>query len=322
MPVQAAIEAPRLVLNAEPNFYKPGAAITVQIEGRPVAAADLPEVQFRRAMHNYFETMGIPLRRGRTFDATDGTTTPPVAVINETMARKLWPGQDPLGKRIKYGDAASESPWETVVGVVGRVKQYGLDADARMAFYRPHTQSPSRALFVTVRTAGDPAALAPAVAREIRAFDSDLPLYHVQPMSRRVDESLARERFAATLLTIFAVLALALAAIGVYGVMAYLVTQGVREIGIRVALGATPSGILTLVMRQGALMAGAGLAAGLAGAFMLARVMESLLFGITARDPLTFAVVSVTLAVVAAAAVAVPAIRATRVNPIEALRND
>jgi predicted lysophospholipase L1 biosynthesis ABC-type transport system permease subunit len=237
------------------------------------------------------------------------------------MADELWPGQDPLGKRIKYGDAASTSPWETVVGVVGQVKQYGLDADARMAFYRPHTQSPSRALFVSVRTAGDPAQLAIPVARAIHAFDKDLPLYHVQAMTRRVDESVARQRFATTLLTLFALLALALAAIGVYGVMAYLVTQGTREIGIRVALGATPSGILRLVLRQGVRMAAVGLASGLAGALALAHVMESLLFGIEARDPLTFAGVGIALALVALIAVVIPAARAARVDPITALRD-
>jgi len=207
-----------------------------------------------------------------------------------------------------------------VVGVVGRVKQYGLDTDARMAFYRPHTQSPSRALFVTVRSAGDPRAITAAVTREIHAFDRDLPLYHVQPMATRVNESLARQRFAATLLTLFATLALALSAIGVYGVMAYLVSQGTREIGIRVALGATPGGILQLVLGQGVVIAAGGIAVGLIGAYALAHVMESLLFGVSARDPWTFAGVSVALGVVALTAIIVPATRAARIDPIAALR--
>jgi len=204
--------------------------------------------------------------------------------------------------------------------VVGRVKQYGLDTDARMAFYRPHTQSPSRALFVTVRSAGDPRAITAAVTREIHAFDRDLPLYHVQPMATRVNESLARQRFAATLLTLFATLALALSAIGVYGVMAYLVSQGTREIGIRVALGATPGGILQLVLGQGVVIAAGGIAVGLIGAYALAHVMESLLFGVSARDPWTFAGVSVALGVVALTAIIVPATRAARIDPIAALR--
>lgn len=183
-------------------------------------------------------------------------------------------------------------------------------------------QSPSRALFVSLRTAGDPSALAPSVARAIQTFDRDLPLCHVRPMTERVNESLARQRFAATLLTLFAALALVLAAIGVYGVLSYVVTQGTRDIGIRMALGATPSGILGLVIRQGGLMTGAGLVAGLTGAFALARVMDSLLFGVDACDPLTFAGAGIALAVIALVAVLIPARRATRVNPVDALRDD
>nr|MBP8275132.1 FtsX-like permease family protein [Acidobacteriota bacterium] len=310
----------------------------ITVEGRvPPAGEKFINADMRTASGDYFRAMGIPLKAGRLFEATDvnapapsatpalpGTLppTPParVIVIDERMAEDLWPGQNPIGKRVKYGDAASESPWETVVGVVGRVKQYGLDADARIALYRPHTQSPSRALFVTVRTSGDVSTLSTSVAGAIREFDRDLPLYHVQSMARRVDESLARQHFATTLLTIFASLALALAAIGIYGVMAYLVTQGTREIGIRVALGATPLGILGLVLAQGAIVAAAGLGAGLVGAFTLARVMESQLFGVTARDPITFVGVGIVLAVVALVAVVIPAGRAAKTDPIQALR--
>ena len=235
------------------------------------------------------------------------------------MADTLWPNEDPIGKRIKSGDAASTSTWETVVGVVGRVKQYGLDADARIAFYRPNV---ARAMFVTVRTSGDANALVAALPNVMREFDPDLPLYHLQSMSSRVDASLARQRFLTSLLTAFAILAMALAAVGIYGVMSYLVAQGTREIGIRVALGATPPGILGLVLAHGALIAAVGLATGLAGAFGLARVLQSLLFGVTSRDPITFAVVGAVLALVALAAVAFPAARAVRIDPIEALRTD
>ncbi|TAK12866.1 MAG: ABC transporter permease, partial [Acidobacteria bacterium] len=299
----------------------------ITVEGRvPPPGEKFINADMRSAAGNYFQAMGIPLIRGRLFDARDtlaapGQTDPPqrVVVIDELMAQELWPNADPIGKRLKFGDAASTSPWETVIGIVGRVKQYGLDADARIALYRPHTQSPSRNLFVTVRTNGDVAGLEGMVAREIRAFDKDLPLYHVQPMQRRVEESMARQQFAMTLLTGFAALALALALVGIYGVMAYLVTQGTREIGIRVALGATPGGILGLVLAHGAVVAAAGLAVGLAGAFALARIMESLLFGVTARDPVTFALVGAALAVAALIAVALPATRAARIDPIRAL---
>jgi predicted permease len=306
----------------------------ITVEGRvPPTGENFINADQRTVAGDYFTAMAIPLKAGRAF--TSAELNPPnlsnlsnlpngvrVIVIDERMAEELWPGQDPIGKRIKNGDASSESPWETVVGVVGRVKQYGLDADARIAFYRPHTQSPARSLFVTVRTDGDPGTLATAVAREVHAFDQDLPLYHVQPMMRRVDESLARQRFAATLLSLFSLVALALAAIGVYGVMAYLVTQGTREIGIRVALGATPSGILALVVRHGAVLTLAGLAAGLGGALLMTRLMDSLLFGVTSRDPLTFTIVGITLAAIALAAVTVPALRAARINPVEALRDN
>jgi predicted permease len=313
----------------------------ITVEGRvPRAGEKFINADIRTAAADYFQAMAIPLIRGRLFDEHD--TPPPAAspalpslpslpsllaaprviLIDTLMANELWPGADAIGKRVKFGDASSSSPWETVIGVVGRVKQYGLDADARIAFYRPHTQSPARALFVTIRTSGDMKTLETMVAREIRAFDKDLPLYHVQPMTRRVNESMARQRFAMTLLTGFAVLALALAAVGIYGVMAYQVTQGTREIGIRVALGATPAGILGMVLAHGALVAATGLIAGLVGAYGLAHVMESLLFGVTSHDAATFAMVGAALALVALAAVALPAARAARIDPIKALRAD
>ena len=301
----------------------------ITVEGRaPTAGEQFINADQRTVSGDYFAAMGIPLKSGRLFDVGDANLPPPAApmtrviVIDERMAQELWPGQAPIGKRIKYGDAASTAAWETVVGVVGRVKQYGLDADARMAFYRPGTQSASRALFVTARTNGDPALLPSAVAREVHAFDKDLPLYHVQPMTSRVGDSLGRQRLAATLLSLFAALALALAAIGVYGVMAYLVSQGTREMGIRAALGATPMAILTLVMRQGAAITVAGLAVGLTGAYALTRVLESLLYGVSARDPITFAIAASALACVALVAVTIPATRAARVDPIAALRED
>lgn len=302
----------------------------ITVEGRvPPPGEKFVNADIRTAAADYFQAMAIPLLRGRLFDEHD-TPAPPapapaaprVVLIDSLMASDMWPGADPIGKRIKFGDAASTAPWETVVGIVDRVKQYGLDADARIAFYRPHTQSPAGSLFLTVRTNGDIKTLETMVARELRAFDKDLPLYHVQPMHTRVAESMARQRFAMTLLTGFAALALALAAVGIYGVMAYLVTQGTREIGIRVALGATPGDILAMVLAHGSLVAGIGLIIGLAGAFGLAHVMESLLFGVTSRDPITFVAVGAALAIVALIAVALPAARAARIEPIKALRAD
>jgi ABC-type antimicrobial peptide transport system permease subunit len=207
-----------------------------------------------------------------------------------------------------------------VIGVVGRIKQYTLDSDSRIAFYLPQTQHVTRAMNVVVRSAIDPAALASAGKQQIRELDPDLPLYNVRTMSQRVDESLARRRFSMLLLAVFACLAFVLAIIGVYGVMAYLVSQGTREIGIRIALGATPGGILGLVLRKGMILALSGVAIGLAGAFAFTRLMRSLLFGVDATDPFTFVAISLSLTLVALLASYIPAQRASRIDPVVSLR--
>jgi len=290
-----------------------------QIEGTlPWSASEAPLVEYRWIFGDYLKTLGIRLVQGRLLDDRDRSGSTNV-LINQTMASKFWPNQDPIGKRIRMGDLKSTSPWIEVVGVVGRVKQYGLDSDGRIAFYLAHTQSPQRALYLTVKTAGDPSALAAGVKTAIASLDPDLPLYRVQTMDRRVQQSLARQRFAMTLLTLFAALALVLAAIGIYGVMAYLVSQGTREIGIRIALGATQGGILNLVLRQGLTVAVVGAGAGLAAGLLLARLMQSLLFGVRASDPATFAVVAIVLAATALVATYVPARRAARTDPMVAL---
>jgi ABC-type antimicrobial peptide transport system permease subunit len=207
-----------------------------------------------------------------------------------------------------------------VVGIVGRVKQYALDSDGRIALYFSHTQSPSRALYVAVRSRGEPAALAPSIRTEIRAIDPDLPLYHVRPMTEWVDHSLARNRFAMQLLSLFAGLALALTTVGVYGVVSYLVNQSRREIGIRMALGATERAVLRLVLRQGLAIALLGGTIGLAAALGLTRLMESLLFGVKGTDALTFATVALGLTAVTLIASYVPARRAARIDPMVSLR--
>lgn len=297
----------------------------ITAEGRvPAAGEKFLNADMRSVGGDYFTAMRIPVQRGRTFDDRDwpvpGAEPPArVVVIDARMAREVWPGQDPIGKRVKYGDAASTSPWETVIGVVDEVKQYGPGADARIALYRPHGQSPARALFVTVRGHGDTTMLASEVSRAVRGFDADLPLYHLQPMRARVAAATARERFAATLLTVFAALALALAATGTLGVWSHQVARGTRDIGIRLALGATPGDILRLVLARGALVGAAGLSAGVAGALALSRWVESMLFGVTARDPLTLGAVTAGLAAIALGAALVPARRAARVDPARVL---
>jgi putative ABC transport system permease protein len=274
---------------------------------------------------HYFSAMEIPLRSGRFFNQQDNTTSPKVVIVDEYMARQLWPDRNPIGQRIHYGGLSDNEPWETVVGVVGRVKQYTLDADSRIALYRPQTQYPTGTMNVVLRTGTDrtgidPATLTSAVKRQIRALDSDLPLYNVRTMEQRMEESLARRRFSMLLLALFACVALALATIGTYGVMAYLVNQGTREIGIRIALGATQMGIVRLVVWKGMALALSGVAVGLAGALALSRLMRSLLFGVSPADPLTFVAISFLLAFVTLLASYIQAHRAAHIDPIVSLR--
>jgi len=293
----------------------------ITVEGR----APLPGEKFLNADErvvggHYFEAMGIPLRRGRLFNQQDDASKPPVLVVDEYMAEQLWPGQDPIGKRIHIVELPSDDPWQTVVGVVGRVKQDTLDSDPRIAFYLPQTQYPTRAMTVALRSGANPTGVLSAVRNELKNLDPDLPMYDVRTMQQRVDESLARRRFSMLLLAVFAGVALTLATVGIYGVMAYLVSQGTREIGIRIALGATQHNILSLIVRQGMALALAGVAIGLAGAFLLTRLIRGLLFGVAATDPVTFVGIALLLALVALLASYIPARRAARVDPLVALR--
>ncbi len=245
-----------------------------------------------------------------------------VVVVDEFMAQELWPGTDPIGKRIRFGDLKSTAPWQTVVGVVGRVKHYGLDTAGRIAVYMPHTQATSRALYVVVRSTADPDTIAGAVRQQVRDLDPNLPIYRMRPMHALVASSVATQRFAMQLLGVFSVIALLLAAIGINAVMAHIVAQGTREIGIRLALGATAPGILALVFRHGLVMAIVGIAVGLAGAAGLTRLMRSLIFGVEPIDPATYASVGALLGLIAVLATLVPALRASRVDPVVSLRSE
>jgi predicted permease len=295
----------------------------ITVEGRqPPPGERFLNADLRFVAADYFEAMRIPVVQGRRFAAADIAANPRVAVIDEFMAGLLWPGVEAVGKRFRLGGPDSTSPWVTVVGVAGRIKQDALDTDSRIAVYLPHTQFPSRAINIVVRTEADPARLAGPVTTEIRRLDPDLPIYNVRTMEDRVSESLARRRFAVVLLALFAGLALALAAIGVYGVIAYLVSQGTREIGIRMALGATPRRILLLVLRHGAVTVAAGLLLGLAGAAGAVQFMRRLLFGVEPLDLATFGAVAFALGLIALAATAIPARRALRIEPSVSLRAD
>jgi putative ABC transport system permease protein len=293
----------------------------ITIEGYdPSSGQSAIQSDRRIATVGYFESMGIRLIRGRLFGDEDTKDSAKVVIIDENMARSYWPNDDPIGKRLKYGGASSTAPWMTVVGVVANVKQYALDSDSRVAMYAPHEQALAGSIFLTIRTAGEPRLLAAAISNEARAIDPNVPVFDIKTMDERLWESLARRRFAMVALGLFAAVAMLLAAVGIYGVMSYSVTQRTREIGIRMALGAPARDVLRLVVGQGMKLAGIGLATGLVGAAIAGRVMTSLLFGISASDPLTFIAIVLTLASAAFVASYFPARRAMRVDPMIALR--
>jgi predicted permease len=271
---------------------------------------------------HYFEAMQIPLREGRNFNDSDTKSSPPVGVVDEYMAKQLWPNQSAVGKRLHNGGITDKDPWITVIGVVGRIKQYTLDSDSRIAIYYPQTQFVTSEMNVVVRSSGNPTALYSAIHDQIQSVDRDLPIFHVVTMELRVQESLARRRFAMWLLTLFAGLAVALAMIGIYGVVSYVVNQGTREIGIRLALGATPRAILHLVIGRGMALAIPGVVIGLLGSLLFTRMMRGLLFGVSPIDPLTFVAIPVLLVSVALLATYIPAQRATRVDPTVSLRSE
>jgi putative ABC transport system permease protein len=293
----------------------------ITVEGRiPPPGENFINADERVVGGHYFEAMQIPLRKGRLFNEQDTPDKPMVIVIDEFMAQELWPNQDPIGKRITFLDFGPKPLLATVVGVVGRVRQYTLDSDSRIAIYVSQSQYTGRANSIVVRSENDPASLTAAVRKELHELDSDLPMYRVLTMEQHVAESLARRRFSTVLLGVFAAFALALATIGIYGVMSYLVSQGTREIGIRMALGASQSGILKLILKQGMVLASCGVCLGVLGAVVFSRLVSGLLYGIRASDPLTFIAVAVLLGLVALLASYVPARRAARIDPMVSLR--
>jgi predicted permease len=289
---------------------------SIQVEGFTPQPGQELQVDQRAATADYFKTMQIPLVKGRYFAELDTLpTAQPVVIVDEKFAQRFWPDTDPIGKQV-WNDPKRP---QTIVGVVGTVKQYGLDIDGRIVVYRP---SAGQVSYQVARTSSDPAAVAAAIVREIHAVDPTIPVYDVRTMTDRMRDSMARQRFSTIMLGAFAAFAMILAAVGVYGVMSYLVTQGTHDIGVRMALGAQRSSILRLVMRQGLELTGAGIVVGAIGAAALTRVMASLLFGVSATDFATFSAVPVILTGVALLATYVPAWRATRVDPVVALREE
>jgi predicted permease len=295
----------------------------ITIEGYdPAAGQSAIQADRRIATTGYFETMKIPLIDGRLFGEQDTQESPPVVLIDERLARTYWPNANPLGRRLKLGDAGNTNAWMTIIGVVASVKQYALDSDSRVAFYVPHGQAPSGTMYLTVRTLSNPASLVAAVSREALALEPNVPIYDVKTMEQWRWESLARRRFAVQALGMFAGVAMLLASFGIYGVMSYAVAQRTREIGVRMALGAERRDVLLHFIGSGAKLALTGAALGLMGCLAVTRFVSSLLFGVTPGDPWTLAGASSLLMVIAILASWAPACRATRINPMEALRSE
>jgi len=320
-------------IEALPGVQAAGAVHNLPMSGsgntRNFSIEGLPDpslsVDFYQASPNYFRAMGMHVASGRFFTNHDREDQPRVAIINETLARRFFLDQDPLGKRIKMGNATGPFPWLSIVGVVRDVKQNGLDEETKPALYVPYLQPPLpgwkfQFMFLAVRTQSDPLSLLAALRGTVQALDQNQPVYRVATMEQLLARAVAARKFSLLLLVLFAALALSLSVIGLYSVLAYAVTQRTHELGLRMALGAQTGDVLKLVVKQGMALALVGVAVGLIMAFALTRLMRSLLFGVGPTDPLTFSVIAVLLTCVALLACYLPARRATKVDPMIALR--
>jgi putative ABC transport system permease protein len=291
------------------------------IEGRPPLPVGVFNVaKYRPASPGYFETIGIPLLRGRTFNFADTGDAPWVVIINQAMARRYWGEQDPVGQRLRFGGKV----WRTVIGVVGDVLHEGLERAANAEMYVPFTQAPNveSGPTIVIHTAIAPTAVAADLRSAVSAIDAAIPIDQIETMEQFVSVSVAQPRFRTAILVAFSILALLMASIGIYGVMNYFVIQRTLEFGIRLSLGATQSDILRLVLGRATVLIGVGLCLGLLGSVFLVRLIAKLLYGITPLDPLTFLAVSILLSAVALSASYIPARRATRVDPMVALRSE
>ena len=346
--MRVSLPAPSYPLSRRQAFYEdcvarieslPGvrrAALTISlpVEGsywdaaffaadRPVPPRnELPQAALVPVSENYFEAMGMRVLRGRGLTPADTDRSPRVAVVNESLARRIWPGEDPVGKHLRHGWPEYESPWREVVGVVADVKLNGLEHDTPMQAYLPIRQEPWSSFGIAVRCDGDPLATAAAVEQEVRSLDKDLPVFSIRSMDQLLGQSWSQRRLTLTLLMSLAGLALLLAAVGIYGVMSYAVKRRAREIGVRMALGAQTAAVMKMVLWQGLKIALLGILLGLTAASFMTRWLESLLFGVRPADPLTYAAIAAGLALVAILASYLPARRATKVDPLVAMRHE
>jgi putative ABC transport system permease protein len=310
------VRAASLAATISPNPGGSKIEDVIQIEGRPVGTENLA-VEYNRVGPEYFATMNIPLPRGRDFTAQDRKGSPPVVVINETMARKILPHEDPIGKRFRFGDTG---PFYEVVGVARDGKYRSLREEPLLTLYEPFFMAYRPEMNLLVRSDSDPRSLLPAIRNELATLDPGIPLFNVRTLEEQVQGASAQEHTAALVTSMFGGLALLLAIIGLYGVMSYSVVQRTREIGIRMALGASRGDVLRLVVRSGMKLVLAGVAVGVVAAVALTRLIGSLLYGVTPTDVLTYVSVAVGLAIVALVACCVPARRAAKVDPLVALR--
>ena len=301
-----------------------GGANGFRIEGPQATPAVIGNALHRQVSARYLQTVGISLREGRSLELRDDEKSPPVVVVNETMARKYWPGQSAIGKRINFGAAETDSPWITIVGVVADVRQMGLSLPVNPEMYLPYRQVAGfngyKPRDLVVRTAGDPLAIVGSVRREVHAVDPDQPVSNIATLDQQLEQTAESRQVGMVLLVAFAALAFLLALMGIYAVLAYFVTQHRAEIGVRLALGAQRSDILGLVLKKGMTLVLAGVTIGVLGAIALTRLMGSLLFGVSPTDPVTFGAMVLTLAGVGFLACYLPARRATKVDPLVALR--
>jgi putative ABC transport system permease protein len=296
--------------------------VQLGIEGVPVEKGEYRSAQLETISPDYFSLMRIPLREGRAIGERDGAESLPVAVVSERMARRYWPGESPLGRRIKAGSADSEKPWLTIVGVVGEIQYDWLDKEPPPVLYQSYRQAPEGWTTLAVRSHGDPMRVVPAVRSQVAKVDPDQPLAEIKTLDRVMTDAVLGLSYVAVMMTILGAIALALSAIGVSGLMAYAVTERTHEIGVRLALGAQRDSVLRMLVGRGMLLAGIGLGIGLAGSVFIARLLSSLIFGVSATDWTTFGGVLAAMATVSLAASYIPARRAARLDPTVALRHE
>jgi putative ABC transport system permease protein len=325
--VQRTVGAVPGVISASATGQLPhsgrNAGRSIWIEGFvPAADNDSPGAAYRLICPDYFRTLRIPMLAGRDFTLADAVNAPEVVIVNQALARRYFPDQDPVGRRLKLGGPRSTAPWFTIVGVVGDVRHFSLDDRPRPEMFRPYSQAAWPSMDIIARTPSAPASFAAEIRKAAATIDPDLPISRVQTMDQYVESTTGARKFPMQLLSAFGAVGLLLAALGIYGVMSFGVLQRTQEIGIRMALGAQPRQVARLFLREGVAFAASGIAIGLVGALALARLLENLLYGVTASDPVTLLTVVFLLAAVALLACWIPARRAMGVDPMVALRHE